>query len=258
LAAPAAAQTPGVAQNVERTIYLQKPAQPVTQAQAIAPPAPPQLMVPLSTPSLMPLEPLRPTMPTPPVATTPGMQFVGQAPVAANGIPNGAVATQSPPTTVNLDTPKRDDVFRFDDDDALKQRIRREIAASKNKLEVKLPDTVASPAGPHVPRSMAPMQVLIEPSYVVHRRMFFEHKNTERAGWDFGLAQPVVSTLHFYQDCLFWPHMVASNFLEPYETSAGKTVPGCATPLLLYPPETTLFGGTAGAALIVGAAVALP
>ena len=102
------------------------------------------------------------------------------------------------------------------------------------------------------------MQVMIEPAYVVHRRLFFEAKNSERAGWDYGSAQPIVSALHFYRDCVLLPAHMASNFLEPYDTSAGKCLPGSPTPLLWYPPEITLFGGTVGAAAIVGTAAFIP
>lgn len=102
------------------------------------------------------------------------------------------------------------------------------------------------------------MRSVIEPDYVVHRRLYFEEKNSERYGWDLGIVQPVISTLYFYKDTLLWPAKLASNPFERYDTSAGKCLPGSPVPYYLYPPEVDLFGASVGAATIVGAAVILP
>jgi hypothetical protein len=270
-------QSPGVATQVERTIYLQKKADPtgaVQQSQFVTPPPAPKPIfdpVVISTgqaPTLPPLNSIPlPTMSPP----SPGLQFVqkeepkqpGTTPPGAtppgqpSGTPLGNAAAQMPVPTA----PKRDDVFRFDDDSTLRNRIKSEIIAEKQGTKsITFPDTLppSGPAATSVARSMPSMQVMIEPAYVVHRRLFFEQKNTERAGWDFGLIQPVVSAVHFYKDCALWPHKLASNFLEPYDTSAGKSLPGCPTPLLWYPPEITMFGGTVGTAVIIGTAAILP
>jgi hypothetical protein len=102
------------------------------------------------------------------------------------------------------------------------------------------------------------MRSLTEPDYVVHRRLYFEDKNSERYGWDVGIAQPFVSALYFYTDVLFWPAQLASNPHERYETSAGKCLPGSPVPYYLYPPEIDLWGVAAQAGIITGAAFALP
>ncbi len=249
VSAVATGQSPSVSNQAEKTIYLQKPAQGIVQTQAIAPPAPPPIFTPLPAPQLQPLAPL-------PAASTPGLQFVQkEEPKSATSV-DAVQAVPSQP--VNLDPPKRADVFRFDDDQTLKTRVRSEIATTKGLKELKLPESTGAVSGQAPPRTMPAMQVLIEPAYVNHRRLFFEQKNTERAGWDWGFAQPVVSTLHFYKDCAFWPHKLASGLMAPYETSAGKCLPGAPTPLLLYPPEITTFGGVVGAGAIVGVAAILP
>ena len=158
---------------------------------------------------------------------------------------------------IKLDLPKREDVFRFDSNIELSSRIKRELQ-TQYSIPVDLPTVPAIATGPLSARVNSPMQVLIEPSYVMHRRLFFEQKNTERAGWDFGPAQPILSSLHFYKDIVLLPSKMASNLLEPYETSAGKCLPGSPTPLLWYPPEITAFGGTVGAAAIVGPVALFP
>jgi hypothetical protein len=116
-------------------------------------------------------------------------------------------------------------------------------------------------AAPAAPRSTlgAPASVLlIEPGYVVHRRLFFEEKNSERYGWNLGVAQPFVSAGYFYKDLLLYPIKAASNWREPYDTSAGKALPGSPVPYLLYPPEVTFGGLVVGSTAIVGAVFLLP
>ncbi len=102
-----------------------------------------------------------------------------------------------------------------------------------------------------------PMTEYAEPGFVVHRRLHFEEKNAERAGWDLGPAQPIVSSLIFYKDVLFWPHSLASNPRQKWDTSAGKCLPGSPTPYYLYPPKATITGTAAEAGIITATAFIL-
>lgn len=102
-----------------------------------------------------------------------------------------------------------------------------------------------------------PAQVALEPGYVVHRRLFFEEKNSERYGWDLGMAQPFVSVAYFYKDALLWPAKLTSS-RERFDTSAGKCPPGSPVPYYLYPPEITIRGGLWEAAAVVGVVMLLP
>lgn len=104
----------------------------------------------------------------------------------------------------------------------------------------------------------APAQAVIEPRYVVHRRLYFEEKNAERYGWDLGLAQPVVSTGIFFKDVLFWPAHLTSNFYERYDVSAGKCPPGSPVAYYLYPPNIDLKGGLVQTGVVIGTAFLLP
>jgi hypothetical protein len=178
----------------------------------------------------------------------------------------------------------RQEVARLENDEQLLRRITEELKAEERERERRrLKDDPTSQPQPSPPESffevppidpLVPagtpyvtkpvregypaMRSLTEPDYVVHRRLYFEQRNSERYGWDFGITQPVASALYFYTDVLFWPAQLASNPFERYDTSAGKCLPGSPVPYYLYPPEVDLFGATVGAATIVGAAVILP
>jgi hypothetical protein len=171
----------------------------------------------------------------------------------------------------------RRDVARLENDEQLLRRLVEELKTEererrKDEKDWKQPgpefyqipaiDPLVPAGTPYVAKAIREgypaMQSLTEPDYVVHRRLYFEEKNSERYGWDLGIVQPVISTLYFYKDTLLWPAKLASNPFERYDTSAGKCLPGSPVPYYLYPPEVDLFGASVGAATIVGAAVILP
>ena len=160
--------------------------------------------------------------------------------------------------------------FRLDDDDALNKRIVAELVEferrnpkfvfNPNEFALPQPAKVGATGVAYVPKTAgySPTSALIEPGYVVHRRLLFEEKNSERYGWDLGFVQPLVSTAAFYKDALLYPAHVASNLFERYDTSAGKCLPGSPVPYYLYPEEITPFGATVGALAIVGTAFVAP
>lgn len=121
---------------------------------------------------------------------------------------------------------------------------------------------VVSPPGvAYRPKTLdyAPRQVLIEPNYVVHRRLHFEERNAERSGWDLGPAQALLSTGYFWRDTLLWPQSLASACVRgPWDTSAGKAGPGCPSPYYLYPLGLTITGTAAETAILTGGAFLLP
>ncbi len=121
-------------------------------------------------------------------------------------------------------------------------------------LEVPVLETGPFQPTQQVKAGYAPMQAVLEPSYVVHRRLLFEEKNSERYGWDLGAAQPIVSTVAFFKDTLLWPSKLTSNLDERYDTSAGKCPPGSPVAYYLYPPNITFRGGLVGAGAIIGTA----
>ncbi len=166
--------------------------------------------------------------------------------------------------------PERKIIFKIESTEQLENRIVRELALAQRQPGKPVPDPKGF-AFPKLPVLTPPgvvykpktdeypaMAKLIEPNYVVHRRLYFEEVNSERYGWDAGVIQPVISTMHFYRDVLLWPSRVGSNFCERYDSSAGKCLPGSPVPYFLYPPEVDLWGGTLGAGVFVGVAAILP
>ncbi len=153
---------------------------------------------------------------------------------------------------LNPGEPKRDEVFRMMGDDELqgKPAVVIELVRKSNKLPP------PPPIPPYEPRTgtMPSVRLLLEPGYVVHRRLYFEDKNSERYGWDAGFVQPLLSLGIFYKDVLLYPAKLGSNRRERYETNAGKYMPGSPVPYLLYPPEITVGGYILGAVAIGGAA----
>jgi hypothetical protein len=104
-----------------------------------------------------------------------------------------------------------------------------------------------------------PMRVNYDALFVLHRRLGFEEKNSERYGWDLGFVQPLVSTMFFYKDVLLWPNFLASGCAYGfYDTNVGKCLPGSATPYMLYPPGLTITGTAFEGAIITGAAFIVP
>jgi hypothetical protein len=158
----------------------------------------------------------------------------------------------------------RDKVFRMESDTQLLDRVVKELRAEGLEYVTfkGLPtlEPLAPPGTPYRPKTMSypPVKQLIEPNFLIHRRLYFEEKNAERYGWDLGIVQPVVSTLYFYKDTLLWPAKLASHPFERYDSSAGKCLPGSAVPYYLYPPDVSLFGAGVGGAVITGAAILIP
>lgn len=166
--------------------------------------------------------------------------------------------------------PGRNLIFKLESPDELEKRIVRELANAQKQPGKPAPDTkgFAFPALPklspddavYTPKTAEypALAKNIEPSYVVHRRLYFEEVNSERYGWDMGVLQPVVSTLHFYKDVIWYPARVGSNMCERYDASAGKCLPGSPVPYYLYPPEIDIWGATLGVGMYVGVAAILP
>jgi len=273
--ASAAAQIPG----------LPIPNVPIAPPSIPAAPLPPIIRQPASLPPGAPLPRLIPAD-APPAGTVPGTVMTFQKPAGGGVVAQPVSIVQTPKPAdksaekVPLPMPKSaampipsEKAFRLEDDKTLETRIIRELTeASKARAlqddKTKLPteekftlpvyQPVAAAGTPLPPRAFAPTQLLLEPSYVVHRRLLFEELNAERHGWDFGIAQPLISTAQFYGDVLLWPARLASNLDERYDTSAGKCPPGSPVPYFLYPKEITPFGALVGFTVIGGTLAIFP
>jgi hypothetical protein len=171
----------------------------------------------------------------------------------------------APPPGYVTELPSRDKIFLMLDDRTLERAVidSLERQLQKDLTGFRFPDLtpVVPPGTTYQPKTLAygPGRVMYEPNYVAHRRLHFEEKNAERAGWDLGIIQPFVSTAYFYKDVALWPNSLASGVRTGFwDTSAGKCLPGSPTPYYLYPPGLTITGSVFEAAVITGIAIVIP
>ena len=124
------------------------------------------------------------------------------------------------------------------------------------------PLPVISPPGvAYQPKTVTyePRKLAIEPGYVVHRKLYFEEKNSERIGWDLGPMQTLVSAAYFWKDAILLPQGLVSGCKYGFwDTSAGKCLPGSPSPYLLYPPGLTVSGTVVEGAIITGGFFVFP
>jgi hypothetical protein len=189
--------------------------------------------------------------------------------------PGGAAVTQIPP---------REKIFTVYNDAQLEKAIMDsliqdllEANARKDPKERKTPEEVirdqaqylkfpplpvlSPPSVPYRAKTYAyePRKMVVEPFYVVHRRLYFEEKNGERTGWDLGPLSTLTAVTHFYADTILWPaHVFGGCEYGYWDTSAGKCLPGSPTPYFLYPPELTLSGSVFQAGVVTGFAFLFP
>ena len=287
--APAAAQVPAVGvPDVPKAAPGTLP--PTPRSLPTIPAAPPSTLHP--TPSALPATPPSAFTTTSRPRPTPAVQPPAEPQTTT------AQKQPTPPIPVNprvTELPSRDKIFlMYNDADLSKvivnslidERVRRRQEAERENAErIKrgekpldglppVPPAAGSsdwefpvrarvvPAGTQYVAKTAsyePRTARVEPTFVVHRRLHFEEKNAERFGWDFGVLQPMVSTMHFYRDTLLWPQsLVTSCVVGKWDTSAGKCLPGSPVPYYLYPPGLTITGTVAEGVLITGISYIIP
>jgi hypothetical protein len=169
-----------------------------------------------------------------------------------------------PPQYIQL--PSRERIFTVYDDDqlekAIMERLREDLKADKKwtpELEKYLVfpalPVISPPGVAYQPKTVGyePRKLMVEPGYVVHRRLHFEEKNAERTGWDLGPLQTLVSATYFWRDTLLLPQSLASGCVYGFwDTSAGKCLPGNTSPYYLYPLGLTRTGTIVEGAAITG------
>lgn len=212
--------------------------------------------VPASQPALPPLG--VPAIPTSgvskPAVEVPPIEINVQAPVP----PIAPAADPEKPRPLKI-VASQDEVFRLEGDTVLFRRIQKELGDKKDDFPVTSP--LVDLKTPYAAKTSTypPMQVKLEPTYVVHRRLYFEDKNAERAGWDLGALQPFLSAGIFARDVFWLPHNVASGlWINRWDTSVGKCPPGSPTPYYLYPHGFTVSGLMWQAPLVTGLVFIFP
>jgi hypothetical protein len=215
--------------------YIKKAQPAPAGAPLVAPAVAPRPPVPLPVPSPVPPPVLRPV-----------------------GFQQPAVDEEQPRYQVQLEPPGPQRLFQLESEAQLRERMRQEAR------ERTPPDRITFPEEPIVSREVyrgrqwPPSNVVVEPNYVCHGRLLFEQRNAERYGWDLGPLHPFFSAGVFVADTITLPYHLGSYPCRKYECSAGLCLPGDPVPFLIYPPELTLTGLVAQAAVVGGLMAVFP
>jgi hypothetical protein len=111
---------------------------------------------------------------------------------------------------------------------------------------------------PRTKQPFADRAMTVEPCYVMHRRLLFEQPNFERAGYDLGVAQPLVSLGVFYYDMATAPYHIWSDLRDRNESSAGKCLPGDPAPFTVPCEKFSVTGLVGQAGVMVGLGFMFP
>ncbi|MBX3400658.1 MAG: hypothetical protein KF873_18125 [Gemmataceae bacterium] len=240
----------------------------------VAPIASPPGLVPQTLTFQKPVEPTLPPMGIPAIpastqkassAELPALPVSTEKRPAEIAVPDvrTPVLTQNEPPAKPAETtpfePRKDDVFRLDGDAVRNRRIQKELGDRMDEFPKPTPLVAPGTAYAAKTGNYPPVMAKVEPTYVIHRRLYFEEPNSERAGWDMGALQPIHSAYRFTRDCVFLPQNVASGFWKNrWDTSAGKCQPGAPTPYYLYPRGYTVSGMLWQVPLTVGLVFIFP
>ena len=128
------------------------------------------------------------------------------------------------PLQLTMPDPSR--LFVLEAEDAFRERMRQEARSRGVQQTLEFPERKPAPQAREAPRLWMPYAKVVEPSYVVAGRLFWEQPRFERYGLDLGILQPGVSTSVFLFDTLLWPvrrvsppftcNQVYSDSFSPY------------------------------------------
>jgi hypothetical protein len=167
----------------------------------------------------------------PTVAQNPNSD-AGGAPKNTGSAPKGDVA-EALGILLQLTPPPPERLFEFKSEAQVRAQIREDF---KNIRKVEFPPSPEIvPAPRPIARLWPYVTAVAEPSYVCFKRLWFEQRNFERYGYDYGVLQPVISTGVFYTDLALMPLHWLSHPLRWYDCSAGQCLPGDPVPLLWNP-----------------------
>jgi hypothetical protein len=157
-------------------------------------------------------------------------------------------AEEVPDYNIRLDVPGFQRLIQLESEASLYERMRQEARARGERLV--FPEEPVLTKDPFVGRHWTPLTREVEPYYVMYSRLLFQQKNFERYGWDLGPISPLLSAGKFFVDVAALPYNLGTRPFQQYETSAGYCLPGDPVPLLLYPPEISVTGLAAEAAVV--------
>ncbi len=152
---------------------------------------------------------------------------------------------------VSLEPPGPQRLYRLDSEAQLMERMRQEGRERPTPERIAFPEEPVVSNMPYTGRSFAQLALEVEPNYVLHRKLFFEERNSERYGWDLGVMGPFVSAGAFYWDLALVPYQFASLPFRRFESNAGLCLPGDPVPYRLYPPNVSVTGTVVEAGVII-------
>lgn len=159
---------------------------------------------------------------------------------------------EGPSYRISVTPPGPGTIFgHLDSELSLQERIRqgsRDLPGG-DKVEFPVEPTLSKET--YAGRRWPQMVEIAEPNYVCYGRLYFEEKNSERYGWDLGIAQPLLSSAIFYGELLAMPYQWATDPLRCHDCNTGYCLPGDPVPYLLYPPALSISGGVAEAAAAI-------
>jgi hypothetical protein len=199
-----------------------------------------------------PLAPAPAALTTPDLLANPAAQLLPPAPSAgkdpiqlAQAARGGAGAADDEAVRsviVHLEPPTPKRVFRFESEQAWRQRIRQEALTSDTPDKIVFPEEPILTQDKYTGRHWPAMHMVVEPYFVGYNRLFFNQLNFERYGWDVGPVSSLISPLLFFKDLLLVPYHQFTDPLRNYDYNTGYCLPGDPVPLRLYPEGTSATG----------------
>lgn len=159
---------------------------------------------------------------------------------------------------IRTELPGVDLVFTRESEAQLFDTIRAENQARPGAQRVTFPERGVVTREKYAARSFKQMVEKIEPSFVMHRRLYFENLNTDRYGWEIGNLQPGICVGSFLYDVVALPYHCWTRPFQQWDSSAGKCLPGDNTPLQCYREEFSVTGLVGEAGVIALGFAAFP
>jgi hypothetical protein len=174
----------------------------------------------------------------------------------ADGVPG---VSEAAPYPIQLEPPDMERVaVSLQSDEAWRERVRQEHRERKQMERVTFPESPVLSTDTYRGRSWEPSKLMVEPNYVVYRRLYFHQLNFERYGWDLGPITPPLSAVAFLADFLALPYHLGTDPCRCIDSNAGYCLPGDPVPLLLYPVELSLTGAVAEAGAVLALVALFP
>jgi hypothetical protein len=160
--------------------------------------------------------------------------------------------------TIQLEPPGPERLFRLESEDALKERWRQELKATRPGDHQIYPDEPILTREKYYGRSWPTRTLTVEPNYLCYQRLLFEQINAERYGWDLGPLGAALSPLLFFGDVATLPYHIFTDPFRDCECNAGYCLPGDPVPLLFYPPQLSTPGSIAETAALLALLAVFP